>query len=70
MTGDQPLMDHRPLQGDVRTQPRLDQGTNAVITFGWLPARDGAQGGIEGESSARYFLTVRQSTPHSRAISA
>ena len=44
--------------------------TNGVIALGWAPARGGADGGVEGESSFRYFLTVRQSHPHSRAISA
>src|SRR5215213_2610477 len=44
--------------------------TSGVITFGWVPARGGAAGGAEGASSARYLRTVRQSTPHSRAISA
>jgi hypothetical protein len=38
------------------------------------PAGSGAQRleaiAVEGASSARYFFAVRQSTPHSRAISA
>jgi len=45
--------------------------TNGVITRGWVPAHDGpAGGGTEGASWARYLFTVRQSTPHSRPISA
>lgn len=44
--------------------------SNRASFRGWVPARGGPAGGTEGASSARYFLTVRQSHPHSRAISA
>ncbi len=36
---------------------------------GCVPARDGARGGTATPSTARYFFTVRQSTPHCAAIS-
>ena len=69
--GDQPLMDHRPLQADVSAQPRLGHAheRHDHLRLAAGPRRSGA-GGTEGASSARYFLTVRQSTPHSRPISA
>ena len=44
--------------------------TNGPIAVGWVPIRGVPAGGAVGASSARYFFTVRHSTPHSRAISA
>ena len=69
--GDQPLIDHRPLQVDGVAQPRLHQrnerGDQQRLRA--LPGA-GAAGGTEAASSAKYLRTVRQSQPHSRPISA
>ena len=69
--GDQPLMDHRRPQRDIRPQPRVahpgergDRLRQAALM------RDGPFAGTDAAPSSMYFFTVRQSHPTSAATSA
>ena len=57
--------DHRRDQ-EIRHAPRVERWPSDIE--GHL-SRGGGDDGADGASAARYFFTVRQSTPHSRAIS-
>ena len=64
----QPLVDDGALQQHLRAQPRVDH--RGIRGDDLVPAaRARAAPAAAGPSSSRYFLTVRQFSPVSRAIS-